>query len=78
MIDIRLLRDAPDETRAALARRLTDLDGYLDNIIRLDGERRDIIQTSELLKAERNTASDGVRKINKEGGDASGLLAGIK
>lgn len=78
MIDTRLLRDAPQETRAALARRLVDLDGIINRIIEADEERRRMIGCLEALKAERNRASEDVGKLKKDGGDATELLAELR
>ncbi len=78
MIDIKLLRDESESTRATLARRLSDLDGYLDRIVELEEQRRGVILSAEGLKAERNRASEEVSRIKKDGGDATVLLSGLK
>jgi len=79
VIDIRLLRQDPAATRAALARRLDPaLDATLDAIAALDRRRRDVIARAEAIKAERNAASDDVARRKKAGQPADELLAGLK
>jgi len=58
MIDVKLLRQAPEQVRAALARRrdpsVADL---LDGLTALDGRRRALTGQLDQLKADRNEAS---------------------
>jgi seryl-tRNA synthetase len=44
----------------------------------IDTERRQVITSTERLKAERNKASDEIAKLKRSGGDASVLLARMK
>lgn len=78
MIDIKLLREAPDRVRQALRRRRHDIDGLLDEIIERDGQRRQILQRAEKLKAERNAASEEVARRKRAKEDAGPGLAGLK
>ena len=78
MIDLKRLRDAPDEFKAAAARRDANLIPQLDAILELDEQRRALLQQVERLKAERNTASEDVARLKKSGEDASDLLARLK
>ena len=75
MIDPKLLRSAPDEVRAALARRgdATVL-VLLDEIAKLDAERRRLTGALDALKAERNEAARSDARAVKEQG---GLPAGV-
>lgn len=52
MLSIQALRDHPEEIRASLARRHTDIP--LDEVLSLDSERRALLQEAEALKARRN------------------------
>ena len=56
MLDINLIRENPDIVREALRKRQADPDP-VDQVLKLDEERRRLIQQVELLKAERNTVS---------------------
>lgn len=55
VIDIRLLREKPDEVRAGFARLGTVID--LDAVLTLDGRVRDLKNESQLLQAEQNRMS---------------------
>ena len=73
MLDINLFREAPDRIREAL--RLRQMDpAPVDEVIRLDAARREFIQESETLKAERNTVSKEIGRMK----DAAERQASIK
>jgi seryl-tRNA synthetase len=79
VIDIRLLRQDPDATRAALARRLDPaLDATLGAIVALDQRRREIIARAEALKAQRNAASEEVARRKQAKLAVDDLLAELK
>ncbi len=78
MIDIRLLRESPDEVKAALARRESELGPALDAALRLDERRRSILQQAEKLKAQRNKASEEVARRKREKLDADQLIVELK
>jgi seryl-tRNA synthetase len=78
VIDLKALREAPEETKAALTRRNGELTTALDRIIELDVQRRAILKDAEALKAERNTASAEVARRKKAGEDAGDILATLK
>ena len=55
MIDVKRLRQDPEGSRAALARRLDPrVDAAVDRILALDRRRRELLVRVEALKAERN------------------------
>ena len=79
MIDIKRLRQDPDGTRAALARRIDpSAIATLDRILDLDRRRRDILVRAETLKAERNAATEEVAQRKSAGTPADELLASLK
>ncbi|MCZ6856536.1 MAG: serine--tRNA ligase [Gemmatimonadetes bacterium] len=78
MIDIKRLRDSPDEFKAAAARRAPDIIPQLDAILELDHQRRALVQKVEALKADRNEASEEVARRKKAGEDAAELLTRLK
>ncbi len=78
MINIKRLRDSPDEFKAAAARRDRDLISQLDAILALDAQRRALVQKVEALKADRNQASEEVARRKKAGKDAAELLTPLK
>ena len=78
MIDIRLLRTAPAEVRAALSRRGTpDLLDQLDRVAALDERARDIVSQRDTLRARVNELSKQVGSLRRDGrtDDAEALQA---
>jgi seryl-tRNA synthetase len=61
MLDVNLIREQPDLVRKALADRQED-PAPVGQILELDRQRRQVIQESEGLKAERNTVSKEIGK----------------
>ncbi len=78
MIDIRWLREAPAEARAALGRRGPQADGLIRQALDHDTKRRELIKRVEGLKARRNEASEQVAELKRRRADASGLIAELK
>ena len=66
MLDINLIRENPDIVREALRKRQADPDP-VDQVLKLDEERRRLIQQVELLKAERNTVSKEIGQMKDPG-----------
>jgi seryl-tRNA synthetase len=67
MLDARYVADHLDEVRAQLARRGPEFAQALDGVALLSSTRRELIRKTELLQAERNTASDAMAKLAKSG-----------
>ena len=57
VLDIRLFRDNADHVRERLATRGEEFAAKVDDVVRLDAERREAITAVENLKARRNAAS---------------------
>lgn len=76
MIDINLIRNDKAAVAAALDKR-----GYvadLDEILRLDGTRREIIGKTESLKAEKNKVSAEIPKLKKSGQPVEHIFAKMR
>ncbi|ARJ50887.1 serine--tRNA ligase [Staphylococcus lutrae] len=67
MLDIKLFRNEPEKVKKKIALRQMD-PAVVDEVLALDQQRRDDIQQTEDLKAERNKASQQIaeKKRNKE------------
>ena len=79
MIDIKRLRQDPERTRATLLRRGDGSVGpVLDDLLRLDRRRREVLLRVETLKAERNSASDEVARRKRAGEPADDLMQRLK
>ena len=55
MLDLNFIREHPDEVKAAMTK--LNADAPIDLILKLDEQRRELLQKTESLKARRNTAS---------------------
>lgn len=78
MIDIRLIREKPDEVKAKIKKREMNLDETVDKIIEIDTKRREVMGKVESMKAEQNLASKKIPQIKKEGGDVSEIMSKMK
>jgi seryl-tRNA synthetase len=78
MLDLRLIRESPDEVRAALDRRAPAHAARVDQALALDRRRREILTHVERLKADRNVQSGEVGRRKKAGEDSAELLAALK
>ena len=75
MLDLKLLRSDPERVKAALARR--GAGGEVDELLNLDGRRRELLPQVEDAQAERNAASKRIGEIKREGGDADAEIAAV-
>jgi len=73
MIDLKLLRENPNSIRKALKTRNVDLD--LDEILRIDNQRRTHITELQELKQKRNALSEEVGKLKRQGEQPENLMA---
>jgi len=76
LLDLKRIREDPEPVRAALARIGADAD--LDELLRLDGRRRELLPEVEGLRAERNEASDAIGVAKREGRDADEAIAQMR
>ena len=76
MLDIKLIRESPEEVRANLARRQTpEKLELLDHVIATDKTWRELIARVNELRRRRNEISSEIGRVIKSGGDASSLKA---
>lgn len=76
MLDIKRIRNNPEEVEALLKRRNSELS--LDKVLELDKVRREKLVEAEDMKAEQNKVSKQVPILKKEGKDVSGILQDMK
>lgn len=69
MLDIKFIREYPDLVREGIAKKGEQ--DRVDDVLKLDDARRQLLQKGEVLKAKRNTVSDDIGKLKRSGGDAS-------
>lgn len=76
MLDIKRIRENPEEVKAALARRKEEVD--IDGVLTLDAERRELLYEVEQLKSKQNTVSKQIPALKKEGKDTAPIFAEMK
>ena len=78
MLDIRIIKENPDDVIARLAAKGKDAAEEIKEILRLDEERRALISETENIKAEQNRQNKLVPAMKKEGKDPSEIFAKMK
>ncbi len=78
MLDIKTVRTDPERVKQAVKNRNGNLDTQIDELLEIDGKRREIIAAVESLKAEQNAASKKIPQYKKEGKDVSTIFAEMK
>ena len=76
MLDIKLIRQEPEKVKAALARRKEE--DKIDELLKLDSQRRDVLYEAEQLKSKQNAVSKDIPRIKKEGGDVAPIFEEMK
>ncbi|QQL45014.1 serine--tRNA ligase [Sulfuriroseicoccus oceanibius] len=73
MLDIRLLRENPDDIKTRVRNRGGDAWQLVDSVLECDVERRRLETDLQALQQERNTLSKEIGRIKREGGDADAI-----
>jgi seryl-tRNA synthetase len=73
VLDIKWIRENPDQVRQGLAAKNTSFD--LDRLLQLDAERRRLLTEVENLKSQRNSANDQITTFKKSGQNAQAEAA---
>lgn len=78
MLDIKYIKENPDEVIARLKKKGKDAKEEITRIVELDATRRALIAETESLKAEQNRESKLVPQYKKEGKDMKAIFARMK
>jgi len=78
MLDIKKIRENPDDFRERLSRRNTGDEKLIGQILALDEDIRKLKQEGEALKSERNRTSKEIGGIKAKGGDIADISAKMK
>ena len=74
MLDIRRIKENPEEIKRLLRAKEVDCDAAIDRILELDKERRELIASTEAKKAEQNKVSKQIPILKKQGQDVSAIF----
>jgi seryl-tRNA synthetase len=75
MIDIKLIRENPEDIKKRFLHKEIDCTEAVDKLLELDGKRRELIAKSETDKAEQNRLSKQIPQLKKEGADTTALIS---
>src|SRR5581483_1364874 len=78
MLDLNFVRDNIPKIEEMLRNRGMNPDAVLKDFRTIDAQRRQAIQSAEMVRAERNRLSAEIPKMQKAGQDASQLIADAK
>jgi len=76
MLDLRFIRDNPDQVKAGLEARRAKAD--LNHLLELDSQRRQLLVELEDLKAKKNMANDEIGRLIKEKRDPKAKIGPMK
>ncbi|MFA5159738.1 MAG: serine--tRNA ligase, partial [Candidatus Omnitrophota bacterium] len=76
MLDIRFIRENPDQVAKGLSAKGISVD--IQTLLDLDLEKRTLLKQSEELKAKRNSASDNIARLKKQGHPTDVIIAEMK
>lgn len=78
MLDIKRIRENPDDVKKCLKTRNADYDGYIDEILQIDADRRKLSTETDALKAEQNKVNKQIPAMKKSGEDTTALMSQMK
>jgi seryl-tRNA synthetase len=78
VLDLKAIREDPEAARAALSRRGPEAAEALDELLRLDARRRELLPEIEEGKARQNKASEVIAEAKRSGGDAEAQIAEMR
>ncbi len=73
MLDLKFIREHPDLVREGIRKK--GAADCVDEVLRIDSHRRDLLQMVEAMKNKRNVVSEEIGKLKREGKDASQSIA---
>ena len=78
MLDLKYIKEQPEEVIRRLLKKGKDARNDIYSIIDLDKKRRELISRTESLKAEKNKTSKLIPQYKKEGKDTAAIFAEMK
>ncbi len=76
MLDLKFIRENPEQAKAGIDKKNHTCD--LDHVLELDQRRREILKKTEVLKADRNRASDDIARKKKAGEGAEDAITAMR
>lgn len=73
MLDIKFIREHPDLVKEGILKKCAE--DNIDEVLKLDAQRRELLQKVEILKNKRNIVSEEIGKLKREKKDASTAIS---
>jgi len=73
MLDIKFIREHPDLVKEGILKK--GAEDNIDEVLKLDAQRRELLQRVEILKNKRNIVSEEIGKLKREKKDASTAIS---
>lgn len=78
MLDIKVIRDNPERVKTAVRNRNMNLDDKIDEVLKIDEMRRELMGQAESMKSEQNSINKDIPRLKKSGEDITELMAKMK
>jgi len=78
MLDIKIIKENTEDVLTRLAAKGKDAQAEIAQILNLDEKRRELIRSTEALKAEQNKVSRSIPQMKKAGEDTTAIMAEMK
>lgn len=75
MIDIKIIRENPEDVKRRYRDKQADCDQAVDEILKLDEQRRELIYMTDSAKSEQNKLSREIPALKKQGQDATATMS---
>ena len=78
MLDIKFIRENPDLVKAAMKNRNADMDEHIDEVLKLDADRRELTAKAESMKSKQNAVTKKIPEMKKNGEDTAEIMREMK
>ena len=78
MLDIKRIRNNPEEIKKKIKTRNANLDNLIDEVLELDELRRKLISEAESMKAQQNGYNKKIPAMKKAGEDTTEIMKDLK
>ena len=78
MLDIKRIRNNPEEIKKKIKTRNANLDNVIDEVLKLDELRRKLISETESMKAQQNGYNKKIPAMKKAGEDTTEIMKNLK
>ena len=78
MLDIKFIRENAEKVKAAVIARNGNMDAEIDEVLKIDSKRRQVISEMESMKAKQNLVSKKIPELKKNGEDISSIMKEMK